>query len=181
MANRRDLFLATPVAGGIPRRNIGNDGWHCRQDNLGASIAPTGSDDNTAGYSPGSVWLDVTAGKVYRCLVDTAAAAVWVDLTQPTGRTSVTVTAPTHTVAVTEDVILCDRSDTGGMAVSLPPGGTHLSKVVTIKDKKGDAVSNNVTATADGAETIDGSATSVIDTAGGALRLVFSGTEWSII
>lgn len=42
-----------------------------------ATIAPTTSDDSSAGYSVGSRWINVTADKEYVCLDATASAAVW--------------------------------------------------------------------------------------------------------
>ena len=47
------------------------------KSNLSASVAPSANDDSSAGYSPGSLWIDVLAGKVYHCVDDSAAAAVW--------------------------------------------------------------------------------------------------------
>ena len=51
---------------------------------LDATTAPTVNDDasDTSGngvFSVGSVWIDVTADKSYRCVDSTATAAVWID------------------------------------------------------------------------------------------------------
>jgi len=47
--------------------------------NLVATVAPTVTDDNSweRNYSPGSVWVDVTADKAYICVDATEGAAVW--------------------------------------------------------------------------------------------------------
>lgn len=47
------------------------------KDNLAASAAPGVSDDNTAGYSVGSKWIDTTGDKAYRCVDASTGAAVW--------------------------------------------------------------------------------------------------------
>ena len=39
--------------------------------------SPSSTDDSTAGYSVGSVWIDVSNDKGFICLDDTAGAAVW--------------------------------------------------------------------------------------------------------
>lgn len=46
--------------------------------NLSATVAPVASDDNTAGYAVGSVWIDVTADEVYICADASTGAAVWI-------------------------------------------------------------------------------------------------------
>lgn len=51
-------------------------------DKLDATSAPTVDDDVDLGYSVGSLWIDVSADKAYKCLDATAGAAVWFDITQ---------------------------------------------------------------------------------------------------
>ena len=46
-------------------------------NNLAASSPPTVTSDYSTGYTPGSRWYDVTAGKGYICTKATAGAAVW--------------------------------------------------------------------------------------------------------
>lgn len=45
--------------------------------NYGSDTAPTAADDELAGYSPGSIWVDSTGGDFYICVDATAGAAVW--------------------------------------------------------------------------------------------------------
>lgn len=45
--------------------------------NTSATVAPTVNDDSGSGYSPGSLWVDVTADRAYICLDASAGAAVW--------------------------------------------------------------------------------------------------------
>lgn len=42
-----------------------------------ATAAPTANDDTSAGYAPGSLWVNVTADTAYICVDATAAAASW--------------------------------------------------------------------------------------------------------
>jgi len=46
-----------------------------------AAVDPGANDDADAGYMPGSNWLNVSTGEVYKCIDSTAGAAVWVTTT----------------------------------------------------------------------------------------------------
>jgi hypothetical protein len=46
--------------------------------NLSAAVDPAVTDDDAAGYSIGSIWLNTTSTRAFRCFDDTAGAAVWV-------------------------------------------------------------------------------------------------------
>ncbi len=43
-----------------------------------AIVAPSATDDSSAGYQVGSYWVDTVEGTTYRCVDNTATAAVWV-------------------------------------------------------------------------------------------------------
>lgn len=45
-------------------------------NNTSAASAPTAGDDDTAGYSVGSIWI-TTSGAIYDCIDNTSVAAVW--------------------------------------------------------------------------------------------------------
>lgn len=47
------------------------------QNKYDATTAPTASDDTNAGYSPGSLWIDVTGDRFYVCVDASVGAAVW--------------------------------------------------------------------------------------------------------
>jgi hypothetical protein len=53
---------------------------NCPLKKYNATAAPTNGDDSTAGYSVGSVWVDVTNDRSYICVDATALAAIWVPL-----------------------------------------------------------------------------------------------------
>lgn len=55
-----------------------------------------------------------------------------------------------------------------------------LSREYLIKDGKGDANSNPITVRSSTSQTIDGAATTVINTAYGFARLVFNGSQWNV-
>lgn len=46
-------------------------------NNFAGTQAPTADDDGVAGYSAGSLWVDVTNKHAYQCVDATATAAVW--------------------------------------------------------------------------------------------------------
>jgi hypothetical protein len=53
------------------------DAYGLAKSKLDATTAPTATDDNSAGYSVNSIWVDVTNDKAYMCLDSTVGAAVW--------------------------------------------------------------------------------------------------------
>lgn len=78
--------------------------------------------------------------------------------------------------ATSEDLTLV--SHTGIFTVNLPispPAGTNL----IIKDFSGNAATNNITVSS--GQLIDGSATYLINTNFGIVRVVFTGTTWVVI
>ncbi len=79
---------ATPTAHGrekhtIPYSEPGHS--HTPLNNYTASAAPGVTDDSSAGYEPGSEWVDQTNDKGYVCLDATVGAAVWLETTQAAG------------------------------------------------------------------------------------------------
>ena len=49
--------------------------------NYAGTQAPGPTDDESQGYRVGGVWIDITNSNVYRCIVDTTAAAEWIKTT----------------------------------------------------------------------------------------------------
>lgn len=62
----------------VTKGQIGLSNVENTKVNLSAAIAPTGSDDNTVGYSIGSTWVDTVTDKVYTCVDASTATAIWV-------------------------------------------------------------------------------------------------------
>jgi hypothetical protein len=58
-------------------RKTGAGAYTAHKSNLASAVAPTANDDNTVGYSVGSLWCDTTADLVYICIDATTGAAVW--------------------------------------------------------------------------------------------------------
>lgn len=46
--------------------------------NLSASVGPGATDDNTAGYSIGSMWINTTDNRIYFCIDNATSAAYWI-------------------------------------------------------------------------------------------------------
>ncbi len=90
-------------------------------------------------------------------------------------QTKGTVTVTTNYTAISnDDVVLCNQS--AAITVTLPSAANANGRILTIKDKSGSAATNNITVS--GANTIDGTASKVINTAYGVLRLVSDGSNW---
>lgn len=93
--------------------------------------------------------------------------------------TRVVTAAGAVTHAVTDRVIVVNKTTGAATTVNLvasPPAGL----VLTIKDGKGDAATNNITITPN-AGTIDGASSIVLSTAYAAIDLVYTGSSWAII
>lgn len=121
-----------------------------------------------------------------------AGTGITISPTSGTGANTVTITATglaaepvriatvsPDTVTVTDSVVSYQLAAPGAVAVALPAGVT--GQVFYLKDGTGDAATNNITITPNGAETIDDAATAVINTNYGALTLVYTGAKWEII
>jgi hypothetical protein len=47
------------------------------KSNLSAILSPSATDDSSAGYSVGSIWVDTALDKAFTCVDSTIGAAVW--------------------------------------------------------------------------------------------------------
>lgn len=84
------------------------------------------------------------------------------------------------TVVNTDCVVICKLTVPAAVAVTLPAGVT--GQYYVIADGTGDAATNNITITPNGAETIDGAATLVLAQNYSAVTLAFNGAgNWVII
>jgi hypothetical protein len=90
----------------------------------------------------------------------------------------VAVTTPIAVSATTDCVVVSNLTVAGPVAVTLPAGAAK--QVFIIVDGKGDAATNNITITPNGAETIRGAATLVLANNYTGVILVFTGTDWNV-
>lgn len=86
----------------------------------------------------------------------------------------------TLTTADRNKVVVINKTVGAATTVNFPSSPT-AGDTYTTKDGKGDAVTNNITLNPDGATTIDGSATYIINENYGSITAIFNGTEWNII
>ena len=70
------INLTTSVSGVLPAANGGTGG----ANKMDATTAPVTANDNTQGYAPGSLWENVSNGRVYICVGNATGAAVWREL-----------------------------------------------------------------------------------------------------
>lgn len=121
-----------------------------------------------------------------------AGTGITITPTTGTGANTVTITSnglalePVRIALVSPDTVLATDSIVsyqltvpGAVAVALPAGITGT--VYYLKDGTGDAATNPITITPNGAETIDDAATATINTNYGALTLAYTGAKWEII
>lgn len=76
--NAPPIDLTTSVEGFLPAANGGSGG----RNNLSATSNPTSLDDNLLGYAVGSLWENVTTGRMFICVGNFTSAAVWRELAQ---------------------------------------------------------------------------------------------------
>jgi len=69
-----DSEFAGVYAGRLTRTAAG---YAAIKDVLNATVKPSATDDSTAGFEVGSLWVDVIANAFYICVDATATAAVW--------------------------------------------------------------------------------------------------------
>ena len=70
-------------------------------NNLAATAAPTTTDDDSDGYTVGSMWADVTADKVYFCIDATTSAAVWAEVGATATESFITACSDDSTEVIT--------------------------------------------------------------------------------
>ena len=93
-----------------------------------------------------------------------------------------TVDAATYDLLVSDDVVHVTYTGTGAVtSLTLPTAQVVDGRTIVIKDAGGNAGTNNITIDTQGAETIDGAATSVINTDYDSVTLYCDGTNWFII
>jgi len=93
-----------------------------------------------------------------------------------------TVAAATYDLLVTDLLVHVTYTDTGAVtSLTLPTAQVADGRTIVIKDAGGGATANNITIDTEGAETIDGAATSVIGVDDGYVELYSDGTNWFVL
>ncbi|MDV2504633.1 MAG: hypothetical protein RX318_11865, partial [bacterium] len=86
------------------------------------------------------------------------------------------VTDASYSILTTDRVIGVNRA--GAVTVTLPSAGAVAGRTYIVKDESGAAGTNNITVATEGSETIDGSATDVIDYDYDSRGYFSDGTNW---
>jgi sugar lactone lactonase YvrE len=93
-----------------------------------------------------------------------------------------TVNAATYDLLTTDYILNVTYTGTGAVtSLTLPSAQTVAGRVIIVKDAGGNANTNNITIDTEGDETIDGSATNVINSDYGSVHLYSDGSNWFII
>jgi len=92
-----------------------------------------------------------------------------------------TVNAATYDLLVTDYILHVTYTVTGAVtSLTLKTAQAVEGRTIVIKDAGGNAGINNITIDTEGAETIDGAATAVINTNYSAINIYCDGTNWSV-
>lgn len=106
---------------------------------------------------------------------------------EPTGTSQITSSARDNFMTTVADVdytatngsgVIVYTSLTAGRTVNLPDATKCRGKAIVVKDGAGGAAAHNITLDGNGAQTIDGSATKVISTNYGSLKVQSDGANW---
>jgi len=160
--------------------NVADSCYVFNTDTLSVAEGGTNLTSYTSGdflYATGSTTLAKrTIGTTGQVLTVVGGVPTWTtSITQPI---RVVTASGAITVALTDRTVVVNKTTGAASAVSLP-ASVLAGQTFIIKDGKADANTNNITITPNSG-TIDGSATYVINTAKGVVRLQFDGTNyWS--
>lgn len=158
-----------------------------------ASMSISGGDATEAGAAGGHLVLSPGAAgagglaaqvKLASGYVPTSADSVvnksYVD-SRVSGNASITIVTAdgNYTCETTDAYVLIKKTNASATQVTLP-ASPEAGKIVTIKDAKGDAATNNITIVA-ASGTIDGASSQVIVFNYEAISMIYNGTEWNLI
>ncbi len=90
------------------------------------------------------------------------------------------VAGATYTTLVSDYYIGCTGTGSTDQAIELSTASETEGRVVVVKDESGNASGHNITVSTEGATTIDGGATVVLNGDYDSARFVFNGTNWGV-
>lgn len=153
--NAPPIDLNTSVVGYLPSIHGGVGG----RNNVVATTNPTTGDDTADGYAVGSVWINVTDDRVFKCVDPSAGAAIWRELILVEGgdtlraRTNNVVSLGTTSerfrdLYLAQDVFARNAAFSGTLSVTgvgtFTGAQTFTSLVATTADINGGTLDNTV-------------------------------------
>lgn len=130
-------------------------------------------------YPGNATW--VPAGEDGTTLISDSSASYGFTWANPRALSIVEITGTSYTVPGNIDLVLVNQTTDAAVTIQFPPGEEHQSGIINIKDKRGTSFTWNITITANGSETIDGSSSYVIKGNWASRQFVFYNGEWSIL
>ena len=118
-------------------------------------------------------------GQVLTAASGQATGMEWATPSSSSVNLVVTTKTTTYTILTSDDVILGDTSS-AGFTLTLPTAVGNTGKVFQIKYTDS-GFANALTVDGNGAETIDGSTTTTLDTQNESLKIISDGTNWEIL
>jgi hypothetical protein len=147
----------------------------------GAGVSSVSNSDSTLTISPttGSVVASLNLGNVNSWTAAQTFGAITTLNNGVVNKVRVVIAAGAITVTSADNIIVVNKTSGAATTVNLNATPT-TGQTYIIKDGKGDANTNNITITPSSG-TIDGASTFVMNTNYSAQKIVYNGTEWSII
>lgn len=176
---------ASSLTGGVLTAN-GSSIATITKYNLTAVVDPTGTDDSSAGYVKGSVWINTASNTVWMCANNTVAAAVW---RQTNASTSSQLIGYTATVLSNTNVTLLSGTSKNNQAFSGTLSGAVVMNASRTNATEGDEffiiLNGPVISPANTLTIQENGAGSLIiwngtETLNGMVNLVYTGSAWVI-
>ncbi len=152
-----DTTTVTPSTGDT--MNWDGTNWVPKKHNYAATVAPSVTEDSNAGYSVGSMWIDINLDKVYACADASVGAAVWKLTSNTAGGTSITwlgawaiTTSYSENDAVSNDgaSYICTTAHTSASGDEPGVGGSWASYWDVLAEKGADGAGETNTASSVG-------------------------------
>jgi hypothetical protein len=134
-------------------------------------ISPDGTNNIILNSTNGNLTFSNGVGNILNMTVSTSPIVSYV---------SINNTNSPYTAAATTEYISCDTSG-GAIIINLPSAGVAQGECWTIKDRTGDANTNNITIQSlVGGKTIDTAPTFVINLSFGSVQIIYNGTNFEV-